>query len=362
MGEAAAGRGTVTIYDVARHAGVSKSLVSLVLRGSGQVSPARREAVQAAIAELGYRPSRAAASLAGQRSNTIGVVIDEFSNLWFVDLLTGLRAGLDGTGFHVSVADRALNGHLAESPVEGFLAARVDGLVIAGEPGEATGQPRQFDPPASGSAPAHASRPAGGVSPGVSVPTVVIGTRLHDVPGADHVLPDDHGGAASAVAHLVDLGHERIAFVSGPTGPAAERERGYREAMEAAGLPPLVAPAGDTTEAGGLAAVSALLGSAAGARATAVMAANDLLALGAWQALRDAGRGVPEDVSLVGYDDSPLAGTGLVRLTSVDPRNEEVGVRAAELLRARIEQPSREPRLVTVEPRLVPRATTARAR
>ncbi len=353
----------VTIYDVAQHAGVSKSLVSLVLRGSPQVSPARREAVQASIAELGYRPSRAAASLAG-RSNTIGVVIDEFSNLWFVDLLAGLRAGLDGTRFHVSVADTALNGHLAESPVQSFLAARVDGLVIAGEPGEL------------------------GVAEELSVPTVVVGTRLHDVSGADHVIPDDRGGAAAAVEYLQQSGHERIAFIGGPTGPAAERERGYREAMTQAALRPMVVLAESTTEAGGLSAARALFvgahgeadggagagagahggagsglhgGAGAGSSVTAIVAANDLLALGAWQALRETGRRVPQDVSLIGYDDSPLAATGLVQLTSVDPCNEEVGRRAAELLRSRIDDPARSPRRVTVEPRLVHRATTTRS-
>ena len=324
----------VTIYDVAQRAGVSKSLVSLVLRGSPQVSPARREAVQQAIDELGYRPSRAAATLAGQRSNTIGVVIDEFANLWFVDFLAGLRAGLDGTPFHVSVADRALNGHLSESPVDGFLAARVDGLIIAGEPGASA----------------------------ATVPTVVVGIRLHDVAGADHVIPDDRGGAASAVAHLLALGHTRIAFVGGPTGPAAERERGYREAMDQAGSAPLVVTAADTTEDGGLRATRGLLARDSedpSTRVTAVVGANDLLALGAWQALREAGRWVPDDVSLIGYDDSPLAATGLVQLTSVDPRNEEVGRHAAELLVSRIEAPSREPDSVTVEPTLVHRATTA---
>ena len=338
MSEHDTARRSVTIYDVARRAGVSKSLVSLVLRGSAQVSATRREAVEAAIAELGYRPSRAASSLAGLRSNTIGVVIDEFANLWFVDFLAGLRAGLDGTPFHVSVADRALNGHLAESPVDGFLAARVDGLIIAGEPGASA----------------------------VSVPTVVVGTRLHDVSGADHVIPDDRGGVRSAVDHLLALGHTRIAFVGGPTGPAAERERGYREAMNQAGSPPLVVTSADTSEDGGVRATRELLAAEGAAAAgsplgpiTAVVAANDLLALGAWQALREVGRRVPDDVSLIGYDDSPLAATGLVQLTSVDPRNEEVGRRAAELLVSRIEAPTREPASVTVEPTLVLRATTA---
>lgn len=325
----------VTIYDVAQRAGVSKSLVSLVLRGSPQVSAARREAVQAAIAELGYRPSRAAATLAGQRSNTIGVVIDDFANLWFVDLLAGLREGLAGTAFHVSVADAALNSHLTESPVHGYLAARVDGLVIAGEP-----------------------RPAD--ADGVGVSTVVVGVRRHGVVGADRVFADEAAGAADAVEHLVGLGHSRIAFLSGDSGPALERERGYREAMTVRGLAPSTTPAGGVDEAAGHAAARRLL--AEQPRLTAVIAANDLMGLGAWQALRETGLRVPEDVSLVGYDNSPIAATGIVGLTSVDARGVEVGRLAARALLARIDDPSLPATTTTVRPRLVVRGTTAPAR
>ncbi|GAB97845.1 DNA-binding LacI/PurR family transcriptional regulator [Kineosphaera limosa] len=322
----------VTIYDVAQRAGVSKSLVSLVLRGSPQVSPARREAVQQAIDELGYRPSRAAATLAGQRSNTIGVVIDDFANLWFVDLLAGLREGLAGTTFHVSVADAALNSHLAESPVHGYLSARVDGLVIAGEP-------RTAD------------------AAGVGVSTVVVGVRRQGVAGADLVFADEAAGSAAAVEHLAALGHQRIAFLAGDSGPALERERSYREAMAARGLTLHATPRGGTDEASGHAAAATLL--ADEPQVSAIIAANDLMALGAWQALREAGRSVPADVSLVGYDNSPIAATGIVDLTSVDARGAEVGRLAAQALIARIDDPTRPPTTTSVQPRLVLRGTTA---
>lgn len=329
------GRRGVTIYDVAQHAGVSKSLVSLVLQDSPRVSPARREAVQQAIAELGYRPSRAAATLAGQRSNTIGVVVDEFSNLWFVDLLDGLRTGLSDSGFHVSVADAALNSHLRESSVQGFLSARVDGLVLAAEPAAADAD-------------------------GIDVPTVLVGARLRGVAGADLVSADEKLGSWAAVQHLLGLGHSRIAFITGPTGPAAARAFGYRQAMTERGLGPVEADAPDTTDRGGYTAARDLI--SAHPDLTAVIAANDLMALGAWQALREAGRRVPDDVSLIGYDNSPLAATGLIQLTSVDARNAEVGVNAARELLARIAEPARPVSVTRVEPRLVLRATTAAAR
>ncbi|MFS2029980.1 LacI family DNA-binding transcriptional regulator, partial [Curtobacterium sp. CT11-45] len=121
-----------TIYDVAARAGVSKSLVSLVLQRSPRVSQQRRDAVLKAIQELDYRPSTAAVSLAGTRSRTIGVVLDDFRNQWFVDLLTGLREALQDQGHRLVVADRFLNTGLDASPVEGFLSMRVEGIVIAG--------------------------------------------------------------------------------------------------------------------------------------------------------------------------------------------------------------------------------------
>lgn len=325
--------GRVTIYDVAQRAGVSKSLVSLVLRGSAQVSTGRREAVEQAIAELGYRPSRAAAALAGQRSDTIGVVIDDFANLWFVELLAGLREGLAGTSFHVGVADTALNAHLQESPVHGYLAARVDGLVIAAEPEAA-----DVD--------------------GVGVPTVLVGSRRRDVAGADRVDADEAAGARAAVEHLVGLGHREIAFLAGASGPARQRVQGYEEGMRAAGLPLRVTePPRQTDEEGGHEAMCGLI--AAGPAPTAVFAANDLMALGAWQSLREAGLTVPGDVSLVGFDDIPMAATGLISLTTVDPRSADQGRLAAAALLARIADSEREPTISQVQPRLVIRGTTA---
>ncbi|MFV0459020.1 MAG: LacI family DNA-binding transcriptional regulator [Actinomycetales bacterium] len=325
--------GRVTIYDVARHAGVSKSLVSLVLRDSPQVSPARREAVQRAITELGYRPSRAAATLAGQRSNTIAVVIDDFANPWFVELLAGIRRGLQGSGCHVSVADSALNSHLDESPVQGFLAARADGLVLAAEPSEQD-------------------------TAGIEVPTVLVGSRWLGVAGADRVVTDEASGAAMAVDHLYRLGHRRIAFLAGSSGPADERAQGYRAEALAHGLDPIVTAPVDTTEAGGYAAARGLLAEHPDGSVSAVIAANDPMALGAWQALREAGLQVPRDVSLIGFDNSALGAVGLIQLTSVDIRSAELGVQAASRVLARIADPGLPLTQVALRPRLVQRATT----
>ena len=122
-----------TIYDVAARAGVSKSLVSLVLQDSPKVREESRAAVRKAIEELGYRPNRAAANLAARRTRSVGVLIDDYTNLWFVDLVRGLHAALGSAGYRLAVVDAATAGQ-AEDPIESMLSMRVDGLVLGMDP------------------------------------------------------------------------------------------------------------------------------------------------------------------------------------------------------------------------------------
>ncbi len=329
-------RAGVTIYDVAARAGVSKSLVSLVLQGSPRVSEKRRVAVLAAIDELGYRPNQAAATLAGNRSKTIGVVIDDFRNLWFVDLLQGLRSVLDEPGFHVSVADLDLNSHLGVSPIDGFLAARVDGLVLAAEP---RALPEH-------SMDAH------------RVPIVTAGSHQQAVPGADSVADDDAAGSRLAVGHLVGLGHTKIAHLSGAGAAAGLRARSYLSAMAALSLPArLINRPESTTEEAGYRGCVDLLHRYPDT--TAVFAANDTMALGALAALRERGLRVPHDISLVGYDNSPLAQSRYLALTSVDARSLEVGSAAGRALLTRMERPDTPVSRHLIVPALIRRASTA---
>ncbi|MFI7481983.1 LacI family DNA-binding transcriptional regulator [Kocuria sp. M1R5S2] len=323
-----------TIYDVAAAAGVSKSLVSLVLRGSPSVSEARRAAVLDAMARLDYRPSQAAAALAGARTRTIGVVLDDFRNLWFVGLLRGLQEGLSAHGFRIAVADGTLNAHVEASPLDGFLSMRVDGLVIATEPTPAMRVP-------------------------AGLPVVVAGSRRGEVPGADVVANDDRLGGRLATDHLLELGHRRIGHLTGDGGAAQLRAEGFRESLLAAGLrAPVVRGEGSTTEEDGYRAALRLLGEAPGT--TALFAANDTMAMGALAAARERGLRVPEDLSVIGYDDSPIAATHLLRLTTVDGRNAEVGAAAAERLVARTAtEPSEPVRTALLTPRLVPRSSCA---
>lgn len=320
-----------TIYDVAARAGVSKSLVSLVLQRSPRVSQQRREAVLKAIQELDYRPSTAAVSLAGTRSRTIGVVLDDFRNQWFVDLLTGLRESLQDQGHRLVVADRFLNTGLDVSPVEGFLSMRVEGLVIAGEPDTDLAVP-------------------------ASTPLVIAGGRV-SIPRADTVANDDHAGGGMAAEHLLGLGHVRLGFIGASSAASDQRRTGFAAAVGGAADVATVVLPGEPTEEAGSRAVAQLLD--AHPEVTAVFAANDVMALGAMSGLAERGLRVPEDVSVIGYDDTPLAATRYVGLTSIDDRSVEIGRGAGERLLARIADPTLAATEVLVEPRLVARRTTA---
>ncbi len=323
-----------TIYDVAARAGVSKSLVSLVLQRSPRVSQQRRDAVLKAIQELDYRPSTAAVSLAGTRSRTIGVVLDDFRNQWFVDLLTGLREALQDQGHRLVVADRFLNTGLDASPVEGFLSMRVEGIVIAGEPDTDLAIP-------------------------ASMPVVVAGGRAA-LPRADTVANDDRAGGRMAADHLLTLGHTRLGFVGARSAASDERRAGLEarvvSAPSGASVAVSVQP-GEPTEEAGSRGLGQLLDEHP--EVTAVFAANDVMALGALSELAARGLRVPEDVSVMGYDDTPLAATRYVGLTSIDDRSVEIGRGAGERLLARIADPALPATEVLVEPRLVARRTTA---
>lgn len=324
-----------TIYDVAKAAGVSKSLVSLVLHNSPRVGEESRTAVQAAIAELGYRPSRAAANLAAGRTRVIGVLIDDYTNLWFVDLVRGLHAVLGPAGYRLSVVDVA-TGDQAEHPVDSFLSMRVDGMVVG------------MDPPRT-------------LSGDGLPPIVVAGTREVPAAGAlgfDSVANDDAEGGRLVARHLIGLGHRRLGHLSVGSGAARLRRIAFEEQARLLGADVTSTgwdgPAGD--EAGYDGARELLT---ADPSITALFAANDVMAVGALAAARDLGRAVPGDLSIVGYDDTSLAASRLVGLTTVDDLSFDVGHRAGALLLERLRGAAAEPSRVVLPPLLTVRGTTA---
>ncbi|MDR6417356.1 LacI family DNA-binding transcriptional regulator [Pseudarthrobacter sulfonivorans] len=323
-----------TIYDVAKLAGVSPSLVSLVLQNPDRVSEKRREAVRAAIAELGYRPSRAATTLASSRTKSIGLVIDDYRNLWFVDLLRGMESALTEHGYHVTLADSRPGENRIKEAADGLLAMHVDGLVIAAEPG-------------------------GTVLTGTGVPTVVAGWRNGVPPNVDLITNDDDGGGALAADHLLGLGHTRIGHLSGSGGAAAHRRAGFDGRVRQAGAGLWIAgEEGGTSEEDGYASACWLLDHYP--ETTAIFAANDTMALGAFGAIKARGLAVPADISVIGYDNSTLAKSRYLELTSVDNRSDLVGVDVAKALLERIQDPTKGPKRELIKPSLVVRGTTAR--
>ncbi|MFE1250850.1 LacI family DNA-binding transcriptional regulator [Streptomyces sp. NPDC058735] len=340
-----------TIRDVAERAGVSKSLVSLVLRGSDQVRPEKRDAVMRAAEELGYRPNAAARSLSERRSlpralgsaraggtPMVGVLLNDLRNPWFVDLLDGLDSLLHAHGLHMLLADARLNRRTGQSPADPLLHLRVDGLVVVGT---------LPDPAALGPV---AER----------IPVVLAGSREPAPPGVDVVAGDDERGAGLATEHLIGLGHRRIAHIAGYGVVGELRRRGFEATMRRHGLADrAVAEPGDMTEEGGYRATVRLLSRPE--RPTAVFAVNDITAIGVLSAAEEMGLRVPRDLSLVGYDNTSIARLRHVWLTTVDNTSHEIGRRAARCLLERLEGGGGAGRLDLTAPTLETRGSTASA-
>ena len=327
--------GRPTIHDVASRAGVSKSLVSLALRGSPRVSDASREAILRAAAELGYRPNAAARSLVDRRSHTIGVLILDLHNPVFAEILDGVQGEARRHGFSTMLVSGGADPVLEQAEIDTLLQFQVEGLILI----------------------SHRLAPAALRSITAEVPTVIVTRSDVALPRMDTVSNDDVSGAGLGVDHLVGLGHTRIACLTGGDNPISRaREQGYRDAMARHGLEThvLVVPGGLTDGAGYAAAVGSLVSSP-----TALLAANDIAALGAIAAVQDAGLRVPEDVSVIGYDGIAIGGLRSVNLTTVAQPLKELGQVAAQRLVARIEHPTSAARHVTVDSHLVVRGTTA---
>jgi DNA-binding LacI/PurR family transcriptional regulator len=325
-----------TLETVAARAGVSRSLVSLVLRDSPKVSPARREAVLRAVAELGYRPNAAARRLAERRSRTVGVLLNDMRQPWFADMLDGLTPALHAGGKHILLGDGRIDRMMDETLTWSFLDLGVDGLVLAGSI------------PMSQAVVEVASK----------IPTVAVGGRGLDLdlPRVDVLANDNHLGATLAVRHLIEFGHTRIAHISGlPSVAGRLRMQGYEDTMRAAGLRPLV-ETGDMSEEGGYRATVRLLSGSR--RPTAIFAANDLTCVGALSAATALGVRVPEELSLVGFDNSMLARLRALWLTSVDGTAREMGRQAARMLLARIERPDAPGETRLMPPRLEVRGSS----
>ena len=327
--------GHPTMQQVAERAGVSTALVSLVMRDEPNVSDHRRALVLQAADDLGYRPNVLARNLASRRTRTIGVVLNDLHNPFFAEIVDGLQRAAGVGGYRVLIGNGQRSKAGEREAVETFLQFRVDGLVMAGPTIAVTAMERAAS----------------------STAVVVVGrtTRSSKI---DTVNTDDVLGARLAVDHLVKLGHERIAHIDGGSGAgAAARRTGYKAAMSEHGLDAHSAT-GDFSEVGGSIAAARLL---AGNRVpTAIFAANDLSAVGALDAAEDAGMRVPDDISIVGYDNTALAEMHHMSLTTINQPREDLGRLALELLLQRIDERRAAAVHHIVAPMLVARSTSAR--
>jgi DNA-binding LacI/PurR family transcriptional regulator len=322
-----------TILDIAERAGVSKSLVSLVMRESPHVSDEKRAAVLQAAEDLGYRPNAVARSLVRQRSFVLGVMLSNLHNPFFADVVDGIEDSALESGYRALFNSGKRVPQREAVALETLLELQTDGLILAGT---------LLDTKTIDEA-------------GSAVPVVLIAraTRSRIV---DSVSGDDRTGGRLAVDHLVSLGHQRIAHINGSRGAGARRRQaGYAATMKKHGLEPMIVN-GSYTEEGGAEGVRQLL--EAKQIPTAIFAANDLAALGALQALAESGRSVPDDVSLIGYDNAWLAGLQHISLTTIDQPRHQLGTTAVELLIERLDEGRTEPRHLVLPPSLVVRSTT----
>lgn len=330
-----------TIREVAERSGVSVATVSRVFNDYPDVSEATRERVLAAARELEYAPSAAARTLSGRRSQLVGVGIftgyehPDIEHPFFQDVLVGLKHGVGAHGYDLLL-------FASEQPGAYLRRARhhrVDGVVLWGVD--------RKDPELRAL-----------VDAGIPLVTVDL---VAEGPRATWVTSDSVAGGRLAVRHLHELGHRRIATISGLpryTKPGADRLDGYRREMSALGLPVLERE-GDFYAESGEAAMRELL--ALVSPPTAVFAASDLMAFGAIKAILGAGLRVPQDVSVVGFDDIAAAQLAHPRLTTVRHDKVGLGLAAAQALVDEIEHPGRRPPPVTLPVELVVRESTAPA-
>lgn len=315
--ELASGRtsGVATIRDVAARAGVSVATVSRTLNGVGPVHDETSKRVLAAARALRYVPHAAARSLSIRRSHTLGVLLPEVHGEFFSEVIRGIDVAARARGYHILVSSSHDDAQ-EMSTVLRALRGRVDGIIVMSPDAELGPLSRALTS---------------------DTPAVLLNTATNARPT---IRIDNYAGARKMTDHLIALGHQRIAFITGPerNADAAERRRGYRTALgvSESAKRPHVEVDGDFTEESGYRAVARIL--AMNPRPTAIFAANDSMAVGALRALRENGVAVPDEISLAGFDDIPMARYLTPQLTTVRVDIAEMGRRAVEYLVTSLEQ------------------------
>ncbi|MBL8096080.1 MAG: LacI family DNA-binding transcriptional regulator [Anaerolineales bacterium] len=327
------------LVEVAKASGVSRSTVSRVINNDPNVKAATRERVLAAIRSLNYQPNIAARGLASGRTHVLGLVIPQgvsalFSDPYFPILIQGISGACNRLDYSVMLwlAEPEFERRMIRQVLHGGL---IDGVIVSS---------MVLDDPIIQALVEHKK------------PFVLVGRHPHHT-DVNFVDTDNVGGARDAVAHLMRLGRQRVATITGPLNmiPGADRRDGYLAAFNERGLvsnPDLIIE-GDFTEAGGYLAMQRLLPH----RPDAVFVASDVMAIGALRALQQANRRVPEDVALIGFDDIPAAARAQPPLTSVRQPIQQLGDTAVQVLLDQINNPDQGPQRVLFPPTLMIRTS-----
>ncbi|MCS6849231.1 MAG: LacI family DNA-binding transcriptional regulator [Anaerolineae bacterium] len=323
----------VTIKDVADLAQVSATTVSHVINQTRYVDPATRQRVTEAIAELGYRPNTLARSLRRRETRTIGLIVPDNSNPYFAELARAVEDAGFAKGYSVILCNSDMSEAKEAAYIEALLSKRVDGIILI----SAANRRERFN----------AILQAG-------IPVVTVARELSDLP-IDQVVTDNEQGGYLVGRYLIELGHRQIGCIAGPRDetPSADRIVGLRRALQEAGvhLPSELVIRGDFTYESGTRVMAELLSRCP--HLTAVFAANDRMAIGAMNHLWRAGRRIPDDISIVGFDDIPVAATTCPPLTTVAPPKADFARVSVSLLIERITAGRTEPFRIVLPTRLV---------
>jgi len=337
-----------TIKDVALKADVSVTTVSHVVNDTRHVSAKVRERVELAIRELGYVPNAMARSLKSNTTSTLGMLIPNSSNPYFAEIVRIVEDRCFGAGYTLVLCNTDDEPHRQSVYLQVLAERRIDGLIVV----------------STGAGTDHSDSLAKQLH-GLRVPTVLVDREIAD-PACDLVETAHMQGGLLAVRHLLSLGHKRIACIGGPVSvmPSEQRIEGWRMALAETGATPDIANAdallwrGGFTSQGGYEAMHAILRTEE--KPSAVFVCNDLMAIGALRAAHESGVHVPDELSIVGFDDIELSAYTSPPLTTVAQPKERIGALAVDMLLERVGGKRRDARKVVLQPELRVRASTAR--
>jgi DNA-binding LacI/PurR family transcriptional regulator len=306
---------SVSIKDIARVMNVSYSTVSRALNDSPLVKDDTKEAIRQAAAEMGYLPSAIARSLVMRRTRTIGVVVTTITDLFFAEVIQGIEETAVQSGYSVILTSSNSQPNRELAAIQALRSQRVDGIILVAACADTERKERLFR------------------SNEIDLPIVII-NNVHEEHIGYSVETDNVGGGREVTQHLLALGHRRIAHIAGPLSEwdGVERQSGYEQALREAGLPvdPQLIVRGTNRPEGGWAAARQLL--ALPSPPTAIFCYNDLIAAGAMRAAHAAGRAIPADLSIVGFDDIALASYFEPPLTTMAQPKQEMGSKAVQMV------------------------------